>query len=416
MIKHVHVSQLKVGMFVHHLYCPWLGHPLDRHNYLITSDEQIEKIAAAGLYEVYIDTEKGLDAPDAPTLKQTVASLEAEMTEMAGGHCMLPMRTTLAEEMERAKTIKDRAQQLIQEVMQDVRLGNMISLGGIEPVVRDITDSILRNPAALTGLSQIKNKDDYTFMHSVSVGAIMVAFCVATKTDGNIIQQAGIGGLLHDAGKACVPDEILNKPGKLTQEEFAIMQRHPADGYQLLSAIPGIDTVSLDIVRHHHERYNGAGYPDKIEGSHIGRLAQMASIADVYDSVTSSRSYHPGICPAAALRMMLQWSASHFDMQLVKDFMRCVGFYPIGSLVKLESGRLGVVVEQHECNLLTPKVNVFFDTRSNTPLPTQLIDLSMPLGSGGADRIISYESFDQWNIDTTQFSPFAASGLSSRPG
>lgn len=414
MIKHVHVSQLKVGMFVNHLYCPWLDHPLDRRNYLITSEEEIEKIAASGIYEVYIDTEKGLDAPDAPTLQETVASLEAEMTKMAAGQCMLPMRTTLAEELERAKTIKDQAQLLISKLMQDVRLGNMIHLDGIEPVVRDITGSILRNPGALTGLSQIKSKDDYTFMHSVSVGAIMVAFCVATKTDENIVQQAGIGGLLHDAGKACVPDEILKKPGKLTKEEYAVMQMHPADGYQLLSAIPGIDPISLDIVRHHHERYNGAGYPDKMEGGNIGRLAQMASIADVYDSMTSRRSYHVSICPAAALRMMLQWSESHFDAQLVQDFMRCVGFYPIGSLVKLESGRLGVVVEQHECNLLTPKVNVFYDTRNNISIPTRLVDLSKPLGSGGADRIVSYESFEQWDIDPTQFSPFAA--ISPRAG
>jgi len=158
MIKHVHVSQLKVGMFVHHLYCPWLNHPLDRHNYLITSEEQIEKIAAAGLYEVYIDTKKGLDAPDTPTLKQTVSSLEAEMTEMAGGYCILPMRTTLAEEMERARTIKDRAQQLIREVIQDARLGNMISLGGIEPVIRDITDSILRNPGHCPGFRRSRTR------------------------------------------------------------------------------------------------------------------------------------------------------------------------------------------------------------------------------------------------------------------
>lgn len=395
-------------MFVHHLYCPWMDHPLDRHNFLIRSEEEIEKIAAAGICEIYIDTDKGLDAPDAPTLKESVAALEAEMTEMAAGQCMLPMRTSLAEELERAKTIKDQAQQLIRDVMQDVRLGKMIRADGIEPVVRDITDSILRNPGALTGLSQIKTKDEYTFMHSVSVGTIMVAFCVATKTDETVIQKAGIGGLLHDAGKACVPDEILNKPGKLTKEEYAIMQRHPADGYQLLSAIPGIDPISLDIVHHHHERYNGAGYPDKIEGGHIGRLAQMASIADVYDSMTSSRSYHVGICPAAALRMMLQWSESHFEVGLVQDFMRCVGCYPIGSLVKLESGRLGIVVEQHECNLLTPQVNVFYDTNKNVSIPTRLVDVSKPLGSGGADRIVSYETAEQWNIDPTQLSPFSA--------
>lgn len=409
MIKHVHVSQLKVGMYVHHLNCQWLDHPLERSHFLIKSEEEIGRIADAGIYEVYINTKKGLDVADAPTLQETVAALEAEMTTMAAGQCMLPVRASLAEELERAKAIKDQAEQWVRDMMHDARLGNMIRLGDIEQVVEGIADSILRNPSALTGLSQIKNKDDYTFMHSVSVGAILAAFCVSVKMDEATIQQACIGGLLHDAGKACVPEEVLNKPGKLTREEYMVMQKHPADGYELLSAIPGIGPIPLDIVRHHHERFNGAGYPDQLGGSNIARLAQMAAIADVYDSLTSSRSYHAGRCPAVALRMMLQWSKSHFDMQLVQDFMRCVGFYPVGTLVLLESGRLGVVAEQHECSLLTPKVNVFYDTRQNAALPARLVDLSKPLGAGGGDRIVSHESPERWKVETAQFSPFAAS-------
>lgn len=408
MIKQVDASQLKVGMYIHDLNCQPVDHPFNRSSLKLTSHGQIRKIRAACSNPLYIDTEKGLDATDAPTLQEAVSALEAELTTLAAGQCMLPVQTSLAEEMGNAKAIKGRAQRTIRDVMHDARLGNLIRLDDIEPVVEGITDSILRNPGALTGLSQIRNKDDYTFIHSVSVGALLTAFCVSAKMDQDIVRQAGLGGLLHDAGKACVPDGVLNKPGKLTMEEFVVMQKHPEEGFELLSAIPGIGPIPLDIARHHHERFNGAGYPDRIAGGTIQTLTQMAAICDVYDSVTSTRSYHIGMCPAAALRMMFQWSKSHFDPKLVQDFMRCVGFYPVGTLVLLESGRLGVVVEQDECNLVTPKVNVFYDTRSLAYMPARLLDLSKPLGAGGGDRIVSHETPERWKVDPTPFLPFAA--------
>lgn len=409
MIKQVPVSELKVGMYVHQLNSQWVEHPLNCNDFLIESEEDIGKIAAAGVRDVCIDSDRGLDADGAPTLQEAVQSLEAELSELAAGQCMLPIQTTLEEELAHARKIKSQAQQTIREVMHDARLGNLIRLDDVEPVVEDIVDSILRNPGALAALSQIKNKDAYTFSHSVSVGTLLTAFCVSTGMDKETIHQAGLGGLLHDAGKACVPDEVLNKPGKLTPEEFAIMQNHPAYGFELLSAIPGIGPIPIDIAHHHHERFNGDGYPDRIEGSKIRTVTQMASIADVYDSFTSTRSYHRGMCPAAALRMMFQWSRSHFDQKLMQDFMRCVGFYPVGTLVQLESGLLGVVVEQHECSLLTPKVRVFYDTRNNWSTPARLVDLARPLGEGGGDRILSFESPEKWKIDPQQFLSFAGS-------
>ncbi|RJX32144.1 MAG: HD-GYP domain-containing protein [Oxalobacter sp.] len=402
MIKQIHASQLAVGMFIHELNCQSQHHPF-APRFKLTSDEEVEHVRAACLSPVYIDTAKGLDVPDAPTLQEAMAALEDELNTLAAGQCMLPIRATFAEEMLRAKTIKEQAQRKVSDMMHDVRLGKMIRLDDIETEVEGITDSILRNPGALTALSQIRNKDDYTFLHSVSVGALLVSFCVSAGMDQETIRQAGLGGLLHDAGKACVPDEVLNKPGKLTKEEFIVMQNHPAYGFELLSAIPGIGPIPLDIAHHHHERFNGDGYPDRIAGDKIDRLTQMAAIVDVYDSVTSSRAYHPGMSPAAALRMLLEWGKSHFDPKLVQDFMRCVGFYPNGTLVLLESGRLGVVVEQHESNLMTPKVKVFYDTRKSSPLPVQVVDLGAPLGAGGGDRIVSHESAERWKVEPGMF-------------
>ncbi len=221
--------------------------------------------------------------------------------------------------------------------------------------------------------------------------------------DATLIRLAGIGGLLHDAGKMKVPDEILNKPGKYTDEEFAIMKRHPEEGEKILLSIPGIHSVSIDIALHHHERFDGSGYPHRQAGEELSEFARMAAIVDVYDAITSTRCYHRGMPAAEGLRKLWEWSKFHFDPKLVQDFIRTVGIYPVGSLVKLESGRLAVVLEQNENSLLTPCVKAIFSTRSNTYTPPLLIDLARPMGHGGGDRIIGYEDPAKWKIDMAPY-------------
>jgi HD-GYP domain-containing protein (c-di-GMP phosphodiesterase class II) len=271
-------------------------------------------------------------------------------------------------------------------------------------VVRSgVTGSILRNASALMGLTVIKNKDDYTFLHSVSVCTLMVAFCRSRRMDAETIYQAGIGGLLHDTGKALIPDDILNKPGRLTDDEFAIVKRHPRDGHDLLLRTPGIGAIPLDITLHHHERRDGSGYPERQGADQISELAQMAAIVDVYDAITADRCYHKGIAPAEALRKIYEWSKFQFNPALTQDFMRCVGIYPVGTLVLLESGRLGVVVEAHDTSLLTPKVNVFYSTRSQAYIKPETVDLARGLGFGGADKIVRHESADKWQVDPQRF-------------
>jgi HD-GYP domain-containing protein (c-di-GMP phosphodiesterase class II) len=287
--------------------------------------------------------------------------------------------------------------------MHDARLGRAIELERVQPVVENITESILRNSGALIGLLRIKTKDDYTFLHSVSVCALLVAFCRSLGMDAETTRQAGLGGLLHDTGKALVPDAVLNKPGRLTDAEFDIIRRHPRDGYDILRRSPDIGPIPLDITLHHHERMDGTGYPDRQAGQGISKLAQMAAIVDVYDAITADRVYHKGMSAAEALRKIYEWSKFHFDPTLVHAFMRCVGIYPVGTLVLMESGRLGVVTEPHPTNLLAPKVNVFFSTKSNTYITPQQIDLSRPLGRGGADKIVSHESAAKWKIDPMKF-------------
>jgi HD-GYP domain-containing protein (c-di-GMP phosphodiesterase class II) len=406
MLKKVDSSQLRVGMFIHALDCGWMAHPFLRNRFVLTHDDEIRKIVAAGIRGVTIDCAHGLDVDDAPTVEQADAAIEVEVAAIAAGP-VTPLRTTLAEEYDRAVAIRRQAAGLVKTVMQDARLGRAVEMDQVSPVVESITSSILRNASALLGLSVIKNKDDYTFLHSVSVCTLLVAFCRSRKMDADTIYQAGIGGLLHDTGKALIPDAILNKPGRLSEEEFAIVRRHPQDGYDILSRTPGIGAIPLDITLHHHERRDGSGYPDRQGADQISELAQMAAIVDVYDAITADRCYHKGIPAAEALRKIYEWSKFQFNPALVQAFMRCVGIYPVGTLVLLESGRLGVVIEPHETSLLTPKVNVFYSTRSQAYIKPETVDLARGLGFGGADKIVRHESPEKWQVDPQRFMALA---------
>ncbi len=390
-------------MFIHDLDCGWMDHPFLRDSFMLEDDAQIEKIVGIGIREVYIDTRKGLDDANAPTADEIRAQLEREMLAAAGATPPPPIKVDLHAEIGRAKQIREQAQRVVQGVMQDVRLGKAVELERVEPMVQGITESVLRNGGALTALLWIKNKDDYTFLHSVSVGTLLIAFCRARGLDAETTHEAGIGGLLHDTGKALVPDAVLNKPGRLSDAEFELVKRHPLDGWNVLAQTPGIGDIPLDIALHHHERVDGNGYPGRHDGKQISQLAKMAAIVDVYDAITSNRVYHKGMAATETLRKLYEWSKFHFEPALVQAFMRCVGIYPVGTLVRLESGRLGIVTEQNEASLLVPKVKVLFSTKSNGYIEPYLLDLARPLGFGGGDRIVGHEDPAKWDIDPIRF-------------
>ncbi|NHZ77939.1 DUF3391 domain-containing protein [Massilia sp. CCM 8695] len=402
MLKKVDASHLKPGMYIHDLSCDWMTHPFVRNRFMLASDEEIRKMIDAGIHDVVIDCSKGLDVDHAPTLDETRQRTEEALVAIAAPPVIVT-RTSLAEELKRAAVIRHQATGLVRTVMQDARLGKAIELDNVSPVVQNITESILRNPAALMGLLRIKTKDDYTFLHSVSVCTLLVAFCRSRGMDAHTTHQAGLGGLLHDTGKALVPDHILNKPGRLTDEEFAIVRKHPRDGYDILVKSPDVGPIALDITLHHHERRDASGYPDQQGEGAISELAQMAAIVDVYDAITADRCYHKGISAAEALRKIYEWSKFHFHPTYAQEFMRCVGIYPVGTMVMLESGRLAVVIAPHETNLLAPKVNVFFNTKHNGYIKPETVDLSRPLGFGGGDKIVRPESPHKWNVDPMRF-------------
>ncbi|MCL1825724.1 MAG: HD-GYP domain-containing protein [Betaproteobacteria bacterium] len=392
MIKLVPVSRLRVGMYVHDLNRDWIEHNFLRNRFLIDSDKTLQKLLALGEGEISIDTSRGVDVEepqDAPV----------EPPAPPGDTPPAPGPIRLTEERQHAKKLHAEANRIVHSMMSDVRMGKQIAIEHIEPVVERIVESIFRQQDALLPLAQLKNHDDYTFQHSVSVCALMTSFARALELPREIIREIAIGALLHDVGKATIPDPILNKPGKLTDAEFEQMKTHVVQSKIILEATPGISPVALSVAAQHHERFDGSGYPNKLKGDGINQYGQMSAIVDVYDAITSNRCYHEGMPPTEALRKILEWSKFHFNPELVQVFIRSLGIYPTGSLVRLESGRLAVVEEQYPDKLMEPRVRIIFHTRGYYLKP-ELIDLRH-----SQDRIVGCEDFRQWKIDPVQWMP-----------
>jgi putative nucleotidyltransferase with HDIG domain len=400
-IKKIPVARLEPGMYIHDLNCGWMDHPFLITRFKLESERDLQKIRAAGIREVYIDTDLGEDVDDAPTAAEVEQGLEHEMLQAAEGSP--PPRVSAGEELARARRIHAEANHIMRSIMSDVRLGRQVHVEQMEPIVDKMAGSILRNSGAILSLARIKNKDEYTFQHSVGVAALLIAFCRGLGHDEETIRQAGIGGMVHDVGKMQTPDRILNKPGKLTDEEFSVMRHHVVASREILEITPNISQTALQVAAQHHERCDGSGYPHHLKGDEISPVGQMAAIIDVYDAITSDRVYHKGMPPTEALRKLFEWSRFHFKPELVHAFAKVVGIYPVGALVRLESGRLAVVVEHRQSNVLHPLVRVMFDARRNHYLKPEDVDLSKPVGFGGGDRIVGHEVPEKWRIDPMKF-------------
>jgi putative nucleotidyltransferase with HDIG domain len=403
MIKKVKIHDLRPGMYIHNLDCGWMDHPFACNCFRV-GERDAAKLSAWGIHEVYIDTELGLDVADeanARTSEEIQQAISQHMLSLATeGTMVFAESVPLPEELEKAETVCREAHGVVQSLLASARMGKRVEVERLQPVVTAMTESILRNPDAILGLTRIKRADHYTFQHSVSVAALLIAFCHALELDTPAIEAIGVGGLLHDIGKMKVPSALLNKPGRLNETEFSLMKEHVAYGGRILESATGISVISLEVLAQHHERYDGTGYPCRLQGETIALHGHMAAIADVYDALTSDRVYHQGEAPTYVLQKLLEWSEYHFHPRLVQSFIRVIGIYPVGTLVRLESGRLAVVSEQRRNDLLRPKVKIVYNIPTGTYLPPKEVDLS---ASDANDHIVAFELASKWQIDPSHY-------------
>ena len=388
-------------MFVQSFEGSWLNHPFRKTKFLVEDQALVATIREAGVKHLWIDESKSRVIGGASTEKPPTAPaplFAAPPRPAASPKLALEQRVELEVEVHKAAQLVNRMRGEVTTLFTEVRMGKAMEVDQVLPFVEEVSASVQRNSVALVSLARLKTKDDYTFMHSVSVCALMVALSRQIGLGEEETRQAGVAGMLHDIGKMAIPLDILNKPGSLTDNEFAVVRRHPEQGFAMLSECKGLGEVPLDVCLHHHEKMDGSGYPKGLSGEQITRMARMGAICDVYDAITSTRAYKQAWDPSASIQRMSQWKGS-FDPELFQSFVRCIGIYPVGTLVKLESGKMGVVIDQNPRSLVKPRVKVFYSTTTGMPLNRYVLDLASPDCS---DKIVSRELAEKWGFENLQ--------------
>ena len=382
MLKKILVSELKLGMHIHTFCRPAVDDPfwIDQVEAVLRDPEVLRRIQQSDTQEVWIDTRRG----KAPTVATNPWPAEA-----AGD-----APVSLQEEVQRAQEICGRAKDAVMSMFSDARMGRAMNVEDMDLLVEEISSSIQRHPHALISLSRLRTSDEYTYMHSVAVCALMVALARRMGMSEEKVREAGVAGLMHDVGKMMIDPEILNKPGRLTPEEYEAMKYHPEAGLRILDASLQVSAIVRDVCLHHHEKVDGSGYPHGLVGDQISLFARMGAVCDVYDAITSDRPYKKGWGAAQSIREMASWKG-HFDPVVFQNFVKTVGIYPVGALVRLDSGRLAVVIEQNDQILLSPKVKAFMSARTGRRFAPHLVNLA---SEAEQDSIVGIELPETWGL------------------
>ncbi|EKZ95845.1 cyclic di-GMP phosphodiesterase [Cupriavidus sp. TKC] len=385
MLRRIKAEQLQVGMFVSRLGGPWINHPFWRSRFLVSSDEQIEQILAANVQDVWIDILKGRNLPmqGAPEVADSEADAQPE--------------SDFEDELEHARELIKSGRAVIGSIFNDVRMGHALETNGALLLVDSASTSLSRHSQALLAMARLKAKDDYTYLHSYSVCALMIAVGRTLKLPDGEVRELGLAGLVHDIGKLTLPESLLMKAGDLSPAEYEQMRRHPSAGYRILNEARLYTNIPLDVCVHHHERVDGKGYPFGLFENEISVHAKIAAICDTYDSLTSPRPNHLAWSPARAMEYIAVRVDTLFDRRVFKAFTRTVGIYPLGTVLRLRSGRLAVVCGQNANEPLRPRVMTFYSVSQSAPLPQEVLDLTQ-----SEDSVIAFEDARQWGFTDEQ--------------
>lgn len=383
MLKKIKTEDLVLGMYFCGFEAAWLDHPFWKNKFLLKNENELKQAHASGIAYCWIDISRGLDvAEQASTDAPEVDAEQAEPAPLTPEPVPVPaIDTTLMDAM----ALRETAKKATKAMFSEARMGKVLDMERCVSVVEEIASSVVKSPSGMLSVLRLKLADEYTYLHSVAVCALMVALGRTLGLDEAACREAGLGGFLHDVGKAFIPHELLNKPGKLTDEEFTQIKKHPELGYKYLSQDPNVPDYARDVCLHHHEKMDGNGYPEALRSGSISLYSRMAAICDVYDALTSDRPYKRAWDPAEAISTMATWTG-HFDRAMFLAFVKTLGIYPVGSIVKLESGRSGFVIRQNAQDLTRPVLKVFRYNDDMEMSDTEILDL---MATPEADTIVA---------------------------
>ncbi|MDH3317673.1 MAG: HD-GYP domain-containing protein, partial [Gammaproteobacteria bacterium] len=386
MEKRVNTDDVREGMYVCRLDRPWLETPFLLQGFYVMDDEDIRSLKEYCQY-VYIETEAPdikLDTSDTVNGKspwrQTVSDLPKPTTEYQD-------QNTVEEEIAVVKELQLEVLSAVDEIMNNVRDDKKLDINRTKEVVSSMTDSILRNPNAFLWMRILKDKDSYTYSHCMDSGALAIAFGRHIGLSRNELEDLGMGALLSDVGKMQVPDELLNKPGELTEKEFEIVKKHVVYSVRIMQKSGGLSKAAIATAATHHERFDGSGYPRGLKGNEIPVLGRMAAIVDCYDAITSDRPHRRAISPNEAVRRLYDWRGSAFQSELVEQFIQTLGTYPTGSIVELNTGQVGIVVSQNRLRRLRPKLMLILDEGKNVYNFAPMLDLLNETQDSSGDQL-----------------------------
>lgn len=408
----IDVQQVKLGMFVARLDRPWLGTPFPFQGFWVRNMEAVHQLREH-CHSVWVRTDRrgrptDTVEPDAADWSDRTVRNDREARRFD----FQPARpeahvdaTSVEQELGPANEARQRLCDALDEVVVDIRRDRKVTIAGLRDAIGGLTDSVLRNPDACMWLRLVKDRDSYTYYHLLDTSALAVAFGRHLGFSRAELADLGLGALLIDIGKLRLPSELLSKPGRPSPEERALLETHVAHGVDLVREA-GVSARVLDIISNHHERHDGSGYPERRHGLRIPPFARMVAIADFFDAVTSDRAYASGISPHDAMRRLYDEAGKAFQRELVEQFIQCIGIYPTGTLVKLTSGEVGVVVGQNRVRRLKPRLMLILDAGGAVFDPFVDLDLSMQPDPGpGAEPVGIRRSVEpeQIGIDPRQY-------------
>ncbi|MDX1634634.1 MAG: HD-GYP domain-containing protein [Marinobacter sp.] len=382
------VSDVQLGMQITRLDRPWSETDFPLQGFIVRSPddiqairEQCETVFILGQVSYVHPRDRAVSVSKASTAGAKTQPTKTQLVRRINYINQIPFDEELSSAMESFH----RCRNLATRILDSVRLGRVIELNEIRPVVKGVVASILRNHSALLWLTQIRSKDGYTAEHCMNVCVLAAAFGKHLGLMESEIETLALAGLLHDVGKVKVDQDVLNKPGAFTEAEFAHMKLHPVYGRQLLLSVHGLPPVAVDVAHAHHERMDGSGYPRGLLHNQIPYFAKVVSVVDAYDAMTGERVYDKAKSSKQALDIIYKCRGKQFDDDLALEFIRFCGIYPPGSLVELSSGEIALVLESYPQNRLRPRVLVV-RSQEKAPCTERVVDL-LKLNVSNSDPI-----------------------------